>query len=94
MAGKAIEARIYRMHGRVQGVGFRYFVQRTAERLGVAGWVLNRVDGSVEACGEADEKTLADFESALRRGPSLSRVDRLEVAPAEPSGVKGFRVRY
>jgi acylphosphatase len=65
----------------VQGVGFRYFVFRRAEELGVRGWVRNRRDGSVEALIWADDPTTTDlFLESIRKGPRWGRVDRLEVA--------------
>lgn len=68
----------YLVHGRVQGVGFRWFVLREADRLGLAGYVRNLPDGSVEvvARGELSELTL--LEGALGRGPSFARVDEVE----------------
>lgn len=77
------EIRRYRVWGRVQGVAFRAFVWREAREIGVAGWVRNRFDGSVEALvsGDADQHRL--LHGALERGPRLSRVDRVDVE-AEP----------
>ena len=78
--------------GRVQGVGFRWFVVENAERLGVTGWVRNRDDGAVE--GEAQGEDLTDFLAALKTGPSLSQVARLETHPlASRAGESGFLIR-
>ena len=82
----------YVVTGRVQGVGFRYFVQRNAARIGVGGWVRNRRDGSVEAVASGTEAQLAAFEAALRTGPPLSRVDRLAVSPSPRPDETGFRI--
>ncbi|MFW5695820.1 MAG: acylphosphatase [Alkalispirochaeta sp.] len=82
MAGSAFTARI---HGRVQGVGFRYHTQMTARSLGVVGWVKNRRDGSVEVRAEGDESTLAEFQRYLHQGPPSARVDRVDVQPVEPT---------
>ena len=70
------------VHGRVQGVGFRYFVVREAHALGLTGWTRNLWDGSVEvqACGP--DAALRSMEEALREGPSHARVDHLE--PVQP----------
>ena len=87
-------ARLFRVRGRVHGVGFRDFVERNAARLGIAGWVCNRADGSVEAWAEADESALDALEATLHQGPALSRVDRVEVSSVDPGGERGFRVRY
>ena len=59
------------VQGRVQGVGFRFFVARKAEELGVKGCVWNRRDGAVEIAAAADEDRLALFEAALRAGPGF-----------------------
>ena len=63
--------------GRVQGVGFRWFVKERARRFNVSGWVRNRPDGSVEVAATGDRKSLDDFVGALRRGPDGARVDTL-----------------
>jgi acylphosphatase len=85
-------ARRYVVSGRVQGVGFRYFVQRKAVELGVAGWVRNRPDGTVEAEAAGPKELLDDFELELRRGPPLARVDHMAIAPAPRSSATGFRI--
>lgn len=63
--------------GQVQGVGFRWFTQRTAIRQGIQGFVRNRSDGAVEVVAQADERGLDRFREILRRGPPTARVDRL-----------------
>jgi acylphosphatase len=72
------ERRRYRVHGEVQGVGFRAFVWREARRLGVEGWARNRYDGSVEVLAEGSPLQLDTLASALADGPRMSRVDRVE----------------
>lgn len=62
------------IEGRVQGVGFRYFVQETAANLGLTGWVRNRWDGSVEVTAEGQRQDLNKLLSALYRGPRASYV--------------------
>jgi len=64
--------------GRVQGVGFRWFVLREAEKLGVCGFASNLPDGRVEVVGVAGQPTLAEFERALAVGPMMARVDNVE----------------
>ena len=79
--------------GRVQGVGFRYFVEDVAadERLG--GWVRNLRDGRVEALVEGEAQAVDRFERKLRSGPPAARVDNVEVEEREPSGrATAFRV--
>jgi acylphosphatase len=57
------------VRGRVQGVGFRYFVLRRARALGLTGWVRNRRDGAVEVQGEGDRAALEELLERLRQGP-------------------------
>jgi acylphosphatase len=65
------------IQGRVQGVGFRWFVHREATELGLRGWVRNTEDGDVEAVASGDPEDLADLRASLKRGPRGSRVDRV-----------------
>ncbi len=74
----------YRVRGRVQGVGYRAFVWRTAGELGLRGWVRNRADGSVEALVEADAESHRRLEEALCEGPRWARVEN--VTAVEESG--------
>ena len=81
------------VHGRVQGVFFRESTRRRADAAGVAGWVANRSDGTVEAWFEGapdDVEVLVDY---VRRGPSGADVERVDVDDAEPAGLSGFAVR-
>jgi acylphosphatase len=80
--------------GRVQGVGFRYALQAEAARLGVAGWVRNRRDGSVEALAQGEARAVQALLDWARRGPPGARVDALSSAPAEAqAGLAGFELR-
>jgi acylphosphatase len=83
----------YVVSGRVQGVGYRYFVLREAERLGVAGFTRNLSDGSVEVVAEAAEEVLGELETRLRRGPSFAAVDGVDRAAIPPRGDAGFHIR-
>jgi acylphosphatase len=78
--------------GRVQGVGYRYFVASEAEALAVAGWVRNRFDGSVEVLASAPPDRVEAFVGRLWRGPRLARVATVDVSDAEPFEGDGFRV--
>ena len=79
--------------GRVQGVGFRYFVRSQAKKMNVGGWVRNLPDGRVEALATAEIDVLALFESELRRGPSLSSVEKIETAEERRADFDSFEVR-
>ncbi|MCB1008527.1 MAG: acylphosphatase [Acidobacteria bacterium] len=85
-------ARRYRVTGRVQGVGFRYFVVRQAAMVGVSGWVRNDPDGAVSALAAGEEDALARFRARLATGPPASRVDHVEESPAAPPAEAGFHV--
>jgi acylphosphatase len=76
----AVVARHLQIHGRVQGVGFRYSMQREAARLGVSGWVRNRRDGSVEALAQGSDEAVAALVGWARRGPPGAQVTALNVS--------------
>ena len=76
----------YLVSGRVQGVGFRYFIQSAAAREGLHGWVRNLPDGRVEAAAEGEAEAMERFERALRHGPPGARVEQLEIEHAVPGG--------
>jgi acylphosphatase len=79
--------------GRVQGVGFRVFVQRCARRRGLPGWVRNRHDGGVEGCVGGDEAALQAFRAELQQGPSGAEVRQLEwEAHANAPTGEGFAI--
>ena len=84
-------ARLLRIEGRVQGVGYRDWMQREASRLGLHGWVRNRPDGSVQALVAGEEGAVQALLTAARRGPLLARVDRIEETLAEEPAEPGFR---
>lgn len=81
------------VHGRVQGVFFRESTRRRADTAGVAGWIANRSDGSVEAVFEGDEADVGVLIDFVRQGPAGAAVERVDVADAEPEGRRGFDVR-
>jgi acylphosphatase len=82
-----------RAHGQVQGVFFRDTVRRKAEQRGVAGWVRNCRDGSVEAVLEGDPDAVESLVEVMREGPRGAAVDRVEVVDEPPEGLRGFAVR-
>ncbi len=96
MAGDDTVIRAYRwvISGRVQGVGFRWFVLRAAQRLGVTGWARNLWDGRVEVMGQGTLPMLHDFQKGLHEGPRLSRVEKVEKieVTSEVSTFKSFEI--
>lgn len=76
--------RYFWITGRVQGVGYRYFAQSEARRLGLSGWVRNRREGAVEVLAEGPPDQLERFEQRLRQGPSAARVDAVQRQPGPP----------
>lgn len=64
--------------GRVQGVGFRWYVADRARNLGLAGWVRNVADGSVELCASGSARALAVFEADVTKGPPGAQVSNVE----------------
>lgn len=81
------------VRGDVQGVGFRWFVQRVAGAHGVQGWVANRPDGSVECVAEGPRQDLERLLEALRRGPGGAQVEIVEAGWEKPQGdFQGFSI--
>lgn len=92
-AEKSVQARRFLVRGRVQGVGFRWFVEREAHMLGIVGWVRNNHDGSVEVLAQGTRDQLSGLHSRLRDGPRAARVDAVEIAEAEAvAGLSSFRI--
>lgn len=86
-------AKRFVVRGRVQGVGFRWFVEREAHMLGIAGWVRNSSDGSVEVLAMGTRDQLLGLRSKLQQGPRASRVDDVEESESKPvEGLKSFRI--
>ena len=81
-----------RVWGAVHGVFFRASCAREAERRGVAGWVRNVPDGTVEAVFEGEPAAVEALTAWCRRGPDAARVDGVEVADEPPEGLQGFRI--
>ena len=82
-----------RIRGTVQGVGFRWWTERTAQALGLRGWVRNRADGSVEILASGPEPQIAALTQACAQGPRAARVRSVDVEPAEDDGSSGFTAR-
>jgi acylphosphatase len=85
-----MKARHLLIAGRVQGVGYRDWMAREAARLGLAGWVRNRLDGQVEAVIAGPEPAVLALLTLVRRGPVLARVDSVEESFFEDAVEPGF----
>jgi len=83
-----------RIVGRVQGVWFRESMRREAARLGVAGWVRNCSDGSVEAIVEGESAAVRELEAWCHTGPPSARVVSVQANAEPPAGEAGFRVKH
>ena len=81
--------------GRVQGVGFREFVRRSAERFGVCGYAKNLVSGDVEVVADGSKLALDEFLVLLEKGPPAGRVDRVQIVNHQCGGeYTGFDIRF
>lgn len=80
------------VHGVVQGVGYRWTCAGEAQALGLAGWVRNRPDGTVEAVVEGEPAAVQALVAWARRGPRHAAVERVEVTEEPEEGLRGFRI--
>lgn len=93
--GEEQRSRHFRVIGRVQGVGFRWFAKRAADELGLRGWVRNCHDGTVEALATGAEHDLTLFARRLRQGPGYAVVREVEEADIElDRSREGFDITY
>ena len=92
MSGKA--ARRYLVQGRVQGVGFRWFVQRRATALGLTGYVRNLHDGGVEVLAVGSPKILEQLRNDLWSGPIGASVTAVQESEAPVEGFRSFDISY
>jgi acylphosphatase len=90
---KKHSARRWLVSGRVQGVGFRWFVEQHAQSIGVTGWVRNLDDGRVEAYAVGEEAHLDQLAARIHQGPSLSSVRGVEQFEAEMQQLNSFRTK-
>ncbi|MBP0491910.1 acylphosphatase [Pararoseomonas indoligenes] len=88
-----MKARLLRIRGRVQGVGYRDWMVREAGAAGLSGWVRNRADGTVEALLAGEEDAVGSVLLAARRGPRGAYVEGIEESFAEPPDGPGFQRR-
>jgi len=87
-----VERRHVFIYGFVQGVGFRFGVERAANSRGVSGWVRNRPDGAVEAVFEGDQEDVEALGHLCGQGPRGAGVERVDVIDESPEGLAGFHV--
>lgn len=80
------------VHGRVQGVGFRFFAAMVAARNDIRGFVRNCMDGTVEIDAEGTEERLQSFLAEIRRGPSYGHVDHVEETALPEKGYRSFDI--
>ncbi len=90
---KQIKGYRINVRGKVQGVGFRFYTQKTARELGVKGYVKNLRDGSVQIEAEAEAEAMDVFLSWVKRGPEWARVDEMNTQEKPPEGFINFEIR-
>lgn len=88
-----MKAAAIKIFGRVQGVGFRYYTEREARKLGIAGFVQNKPDGSVYVEAEGDEAAMELFLKWCRTGPPWAKVREIVVSELPPLGRMGFVIK-
>lgn len=91
-----LQAKLFFVSGMVQGVGYRFFVQRIADRLGIAGYAKNLPDGRVEVYAIGTEGQLQSLRAELKRGPRAASVDEVgeQEAEIEPRYARGFSIEH
>lgn len=89
------ELRHLRIHGKVQGVGYRFFATRVARRMGLKGWIQNMRDGAVEALVEGEKKAIDEWIEELREGPRYAEVTQIDQESKDFTGRLGdFDVKF
>jgi acylphosphatase len=89
------EQRHLRIHGKVQGVGYRFFATRVARRMGLKGWIENNRDGTVEALVEGEKKTIDEWIEEIREGPRYAEVTHIEQESKDYTGrLPDFDVKF
>ena len=89
------ELRVLRIHGKVQGVGYRFFATRVARRLGLKGHIQNLRDGTVEAMVEGEGSAIDEWIEELREGPRFAEVSRIDQEKRDYRGTFGdFDVKF
>jgi acylphosphatase len=93
-AREAAQARRFLVGGRVQGVGFRYFVEKIANGLGLTGYTRNLADGTVEVYAVGSPEKLSELSGSLWKGPRMADVRRVEEQEAPVVDYTDFRIEY
>lgn len=89
------ELRLIQIHGKVQGVGYRFFATRVARRMGLKGWIQNMRDGSVEAAVEGEKQAIDEWLEELKEGPRYAEVTSIDQETKEFSGrLADFDVKF
>ncbi len=89
------EMRLIRIHGKVQGVGYRFFATRVARRLGLKGYIQNNRDGSVEAAVEGEQDAIDEWLEELKEGPRYAEVTKIDQESKEFTGrLPDFDVKF
>lgn len=89
------ELRLIRVHGKVQGVGFRFFATRVARRLELKGWIKNQRDGTVDAVVEGESARIDEWLEEIREGPRFAEVTKIEQKKEKYRGTFGeFDVKF
>lgn len=89
---EVLTSKRYFIRGRVQGVGFRYFVQQVANDLGITGYTRNLDDGRVEVYAMGTVEQLNELSGSLWKGPRMSEVRAVDEQEAAPAKMTGFRI--
>ena len=89
------EQRHVHIHGKVQGVGYRFFATRVARRMGLKGWIQNNRDGTVEALVEGEKKAIDEWLEELKEGPRYAEVTSIDQESKEFTGkLPDFDVKF
>jgi acylphosphatase len=89
------EMRVLRIHGKVQGVGYRFFATRVARRMGLKGYITNERDGTVAAAVEGEKQNIDDWIEELKEGPRYAEVTKIDQETKEYTGRLGdFDVKF
>jgi acylphosphatase len=89
------ETRLIRIHGKVQGVGYRFFATRVARRLGLKGYIQNNRDGSVEAAVEGEKDAIDEWLEELKEGPRYAEVTKIDQESKDYTGrLPDFDVKF